>query len=97
MTHYAHRLNSNHAHIISRTDPITGDVVKVNDKVVFCAACKSCFLEESWMYMNEQHCEQNRTLANVPTLPSKLIAKKKPTLIVEVRNASSSGILKLSS
>ncbi|WP_291723369.1 hypothetical protein [Bernardetia sp.] len=43
MSYKAHTLTSSHSHIIGRTDPITGDTVKENDRVVFCAACKSCF------------------------------------------------------
>ncbi|WP_291723384.1 hypothetical protein [Bernardetia sp.] len=95
MTYHSHILNSNHSHIIGRTDPITGDTVKENDRVVFCAACKSCFLKESWEYMNEVHCEQSSTLASIPLLQSTIIAKKKPKFIVEIRNNNSSGIFKL--
>ncbi|WP_375561474.1 hypothetical protein ACE193_02650 [Bernardetia sp. OM2101] len=86
MSYHSHKLNSvYHSHIIERTDPITGDAVKENDSVVFCSICKSCFLEDSWMYMNEQHCEQNQTLEAVPALPIKLIAKKgKSQLITEL-------------
>ena len=86
MSYHSHTLNfASHSHIIARKDPITGDAVKENDKVVFCAACKSCFLEESWIYMEEKHCEQSQTLETVPTLPSKLIAKKtKEEVIAEL-------------
>ena len=83
MSYHAHILNStSHAHIIARKDPITGDSVQENDKVVFCAACKSCFLEESWMYMNEQHCEQTKTLATVPSMPTRLVANKKTSKLI---------------
>ncbi len=87
MPYHSHKLNSTHSHIIERKDPITGDSVQENDSVVFCAACQSCFLEESWIYMNEKHCEQNQTLENVPVLPSKLVAKKtKEEVIAELSN-----------
>ena len=87
MPYHSHILNSNHSHIIGRTDPITGDSVQENDSVVFCTNCQSCVLEESWVYMNERHCEQNQTLDAVPALPSKLIAKKtKEEIIAELRN-----------
>ncbi|WP_338813007.1 hypothetical protein V9L05_16870 [Bernardetia sp. Wsw4-3y2] len=97
MSYHSHILNSsNHSHIIGRTDPITGDSVKENDRVVFCTVCKSCFLEDSWVYMNERHCEQYQTLDSIPTLPSKLVAKKRvEQLLSELRDSSSSGIINL--
>ena len=96
MVYHSHKLNSSHFHIIGRTDPITGDTVKENDKVVFCASCKSCFLEESWMYMEENHCQQTRTLDFVPALPSKFISKKREEkLISELKNYNSSGFINL--
>ncbi|WP_338766658.1 hypothetical protein WAF17_04265 [Bernardetia sp. ABR2-2B] len=84
MPYYTHKLNSNHSHIIGRTDPITGDSVKENDTVVFCATCQSCFLEDSWMYMNEIHCEQNQTLDSIPVLASKLVARKTKEEVIAV-------------
>jgi len=87
MSYHSHKLNSTHSHIIGRTDPITGDSVKENDTVVFCAVCKSCFLEDSWKYMSERHCEQNQTLKTVPTLPSRLILKKtEEEILAELKN-----------
>ncbi|WP_338766662.1 hypothetical protein WAF17_04275 [Bernardetia sp. ABR2-2B] len=87
MPYHTHKLNSSHSHIIGRTDPITGDSVKENDKVVFCAVCKSCFLEDSWVYMNENHCEQSQTLYAVPVLASKLVARKtKEEVIAELKH-----------
>ena len=82
MPYHSHILNSTHSHIIERKDPITGDSVQENDSVVFCAVCKSCFLEGSWKYMNEEHCNQNETLRAVPVLPKKLIFKKETTQLV---------------
>ncbi len=53
----SHKLNSqHHSHILGRQDEITGDTIKVNDNVVFCAACQSVFLKESREYMNKKHC-----------------------------------------
>ncbi|AFM06345.1 hypothetical protein Fleli_4049 [Bernardetia litoralis DSM 6794] len=49
-----------------RIDPITGDLLKENDKIVICASCKSAFLVDSWEYMNEEHCEQTHTLREIP-------------------------------
>ncbi|WP_027003827.1 hypothetical protein [Hugenholtzia roseola] len=50
----------------NRQDPITGDSIKAGDKVVFCAACKSVFLVETWQYLGEQHCGQSQTLDKIP-------------------------------
>ncbi|WP_375561471.1 hypothetical protein ACE193_02635 [Bernardetia sp. OM2101] len=96
MSYHSHKLNSTHSHIIGRTDPITGDTVKENDKVVFCANCQSCFLEDSWIYMNESHCEQNQTLETVPALSSKIVARKiTEELIVELQKRVNTLILGL--
>ncbi len=48
-----------------RKDPITGDLIKENDKIVICASCKSAFLRESWIYINKRHCSQSKTLSNI--------------------------------
>ncbi|WP_291723381.1 hypothetical protein [Bernardetia sp.] len=74
--YHSHILTSNHSHIIGRTDPITGDRVKENDRVVFCTTCKSCFLKESWEYMKEVHCEQGSTLEDIPVAYSNFVVKK---------------------
>ncbi|WP_375561765.1 hypothetical protein ACE193_04220 [Bernardetia sp. OM2101] len=50
----------------NRQDPITGDKFKINDKIVFCAECKSAFLKESWEYMGNRHCNQNKMLRKIP-------------------------------
>ncbi|WP_375561179.1 hypothetical protein ACE193_01075 [Bernardetia sp. OM2101] len=84
MSYHSHKLNSSHSHIIGRTDPITGDMVQENDKVVFCAVCKSCFLEDSWGYMNDRHCEQFMTLNTVPVLQSRLIIRRSKEMIAEL-------------
>ncbi|WP_291723378.1 hypothetical protein [Bernardetia sp.] len=94
--YHSHILTSNHSHIIGRTDPITGDTVKENDKVVFCAVCKSCFLEESWIYMGGRHCEQSETLKDIPVVETKLVAGgKKEELVVELRDISPNVISKI--
>lgn len=49
-----------------RQDPITGDLIVEGDEIVFCQECKSAFLKSSWEYLNEKHCNQNRTLAIFP-------------------------------
>lgn len=50
-----------------RKDPITGDLIQSSDEVVFCASCKSVFLLDTWLYLNEQHCEQSETLEKFPS------------------------------
>lgn len=78
MNYHTHLLNSqNYSHIIGRQDAVTGDIIKANDEVVFCSACQSVFLVESWEYMNREHCNQTQTLDFVPTPIPVLIAKKK--------------------
>jgi hypothetical protein len=85
MSYNSHKLNSiSHSHIIGRTDPITGDFVNENDSVVFCTACKSCFLEDSWIYMEEKHCGQFTTLTTVPILQTRLIIKRSQEMIAEL-------------
>jgi hypothetical protein len=50
----------------NRIDPITGDLLEENDKIVICAACKSAFLADSWEYIGRTHCNQNSTLREIP-------------------------------
>ncbi|WP_027003801.1 hypothetical protein [Hugenholtzia roseola] len=78
-----------HVHLIendflsqSRHDPITGDLFVAGDKVVFCAACHSAFLLESWEYLGQTHCQQQETLAQIPT-QSNLTLKQDGTQIGE--------------
>ncbi|WP_027003156.1 hypothetical protein [Hugenholtzia roseola] len=49
-----------------RQDPITGDNIQAGDTVVFCAACKSVFLVDTWLYLNQTHCGQQKILATLP-------------------------------
>lgn len=51
----------------NRKDPITGDFIVENDEVVFCAGCKSVFLLDTWIYLDEKHCEQYETLEKFPS------------------------------
>ena len=46
----------------NRIDPITGDLLQENDKIVICASYKSAFLVDSWEYMVKKHCNQSDTL-----------------------------------
>ena len=83
MSHSVHKLNiENHFHIIGRQDGVTGDSIMAEDSVVFCAACQSAFLVESWQYMNNLHCNQSETLGFVPIATPKLIAKKKEAKLI---------------
>jgi hypothetical protein len=95
MSYSVHKLNiENHFHIIGRQDGVTGDSIKANDDIVFCAACQSVFLKDSWEYMNSTHCEQSETLSFVPLPAPNLVARKKSknteneneTVIFEIRN-----------
>lgn len=49
-----------------RKDPVTGETFASGDEVVFCAACKSAFLKDSWDYMGGKHCGQHKTLTAFP-------------------------------
>lgn len=59
----------------NRQDPVTGDEFFVGDEIVFCASCKSAFLQDSWEYMGSKHCGQTATLNNFP-VSSKLKLSK---------------------
>ncbi len=50
----------------NRQDPVTGDLIKENDEIVICSACKSAFLKGSWEYLGNRHCEQEDTLEQIP-------------------------------
>lgn len=67
-----------HHHFLleDRNDPVTGDSFSEGDEVVFCSACKSAFLKDSWEYMGNKHCEQHFTLPIFPT--SKKLTLQKP-------------------
>lgn len=65
-----------HTHTISRNkhrnflkqerrDSVTGELIKPGDKVVFCSCCKSAFLEDSWNYIGNKHCNQYGTLRHI--------------------------------
>lgn len=85
MNYHSHKLKfQNHPHIIDRQDAVTGDTIKANDEVVFCSACQSVFLKESWEYMNAIHCNQTETLGFVPAQEKEIKARNKNALIFEV-------------
>jgi hypothetical protein len=50
----------------NRSDPITGDVIKEGDEIIFCAVCKSAFLNDTWLYLDKKHCNQIETLGKFP-------------------------------
>ncbi len=85
MKYHTHKLNSqNHSHIIGRQDSVTGDIITENNEVVFCSACQSVFLIESWEYMNKKHCNQTETLSLVPFQENVIKARKKNALLFEI-------------
>ncbi len=49
-----------------RIDPVTGDLLEANDKIVICGACDSAFLVDSWKYIGKKHCNQSSTLKQIP-------------------------------
>ncbi|AFM05175.1 hypothetical protein Fleli_2822 [Bernardetia litoralis DSM 6794] len=61
-------LTKKKAHFLkeNRQDPITGDSFQMGDEIVFCAECKSAFLKESWEYMGNTHCNQEKILRKIP-------------------------------
>ncbi|MEM6299967.1 MAG: hypothetical protein AAF740_14860, partial [Bacteroidota bacterium] len=60
----------------NRQDPITGEALQANDRIVFCAHCQSAFLEESWEYLGGEHCGQKNTLENFPKQQALTLAWK---------------------
>ena len=77
---HRHKLQANkHQFFLeqNRQDPITGDTIKENDMVVICAVCKSAFLEDSWEYMGNRHCDQSYTLRKIPREASLTVRPKK--------------------
>lgn len=49
-----------------RKDPITHDNLQINDEIVFCAECKSAYLKDTWLFKNEECCNQKSTLLKFP-------------------------------
>lgn len=76
-----------HTHFLqqNRKDPITGESIQENDKVVICAGCKCAFLLDSWNYMHQTHCNQEDTLAEIPVQVSLVILKKQEEEIIPFR------------
>lgn len=66
----------------NRIDPITGDLLEANDKIVLCAVCKSAFLVDSWEYMGGKHCNQTHTLTEIPK--SEVVRMDKSSIYLNV-------------
>ncbi|WP_338791922.1 hypothetical protein V9L05_17630 [Bernardetia sp. Wsw4-3y2] len=66
---HIHKIEDKHKEFLSqnRKDPITGDLIRENDEVVFCVSCKSVFLVDTWLYLEGKHCEQSETLEKFPS------------------------------
>ncbi len=92
MFHYHFLEENKHSEFLSqnRIDPITGDKIQEGDCIVICAACKSAFLEESWNYLRQQHCNQYGTLNKIPKT-EKIYFKGEPLVFLpfNVRNEES--------
>lgn len=75
-----HKLSqSQHSNFLSenRIDPISLDTIEKNDEVVICASCKSVFLLSSWKYIGASHCNQQKTLTQLPKTQKIVISTKK--------------------
>ncbi|MEM6297678.1 MAG: hypothetical protein AAF740_03210, partial [Bacteroidota bacterium] len=80
---HLHTINSNSELLAQeRHDPITGEALKAGDEIVLCAGCKSAFLKDTWLYLEEEHCGQNETLAEFPRQEELEIALRE----VEIRD-----------
>ncbi len=75
--------NQKHKNFLTqnRKDPITGDNILEGNEVVFCASCKSVFLKETWNYLGNTHCEQNKTLKNFPLNEDKIRLEKSDQIL----------------
>ena len=60
-----------------RVDPIEREKLKHGDRVVFCAACKIAYLEDSWKIFGKCTCEHNNTCENVPDVNKQITLKKR--------------------
>lgn len=64
---HTHRLDQYHHRKFlaeERSDPVTKEKFKHGDEIVFCSACKSAFLADSWQnFFRGRHCEQQNTLS----------------------------------
>ncbi|WP_291724006.1 hypothetical protein [Bernardetia sp.] len=72
----------------NRIDPITGDLIKEGDEVVFCAGCKSIFLKDTWEYLGQKHCNQTATLNCIPVSSAKLKLGNDILYIHPIKNIS---------
>jgi hypothetical protein len=74
MAYHIHQIDSNnHKGFLAegRQDALTGKKISGGHRVVICAGCRAAFLEDSWQYIGEKHCNQSETLRTVPGPPSK--------------------------
>ena len=90
MTVYTHQLDRNkHGKFLDeqRSDPVTKNRFKHGDRIVFCAVCKSAFLEDSWHYLRGKHCNQHGTLPNfssdLETISDSITNKSKEKKLLE--------------
>lgn len=76
----------------NRSDPITGDDIKEGDQIVFCAVCKSAFLQDTWLYLDKTHCNQTQTLGKFPSSEKLEISgvTRPPLYVIQCNNKISS-------
>ncbi len=60
-----------------RKDPFTKQMIQADDRIVFCAICKTAFLVSSWEAIHGKHCNQQNTLRDFPTQQEYLKISKK--------------------
>lgn len=71
-----------------RKDPITQDSLEINDEIVFCAECKSAYLKDTWLFKNEECCNQKYTLSEFPiSQPLNLATKTRLSAIKETKKS----------
>lgn len=71
-----------------RKDPVTGEPLAANDRIVFCAGCHSAFQEDSWNYMGKKHCNQSSTLSHFPGLGKNRFKRLKEKADIPVRGVA---------
>lgn len=70
----------------------THELLKAGDRIVFCAKCKSAFLEDGWRMARGVHCDQNETLKKFPeTVNTSTILKSKIKKIQQIDSTSMQG------
>lgn len=48
------------------TDPVSHEPIQNDDQVIVCAICKLVFLIHTWDYLDGRHCNQIKTLPQLP-------------------------------